>query len=153
MPGKRRSEPQFKYSALPEMLASGWAFIFVLVATAYAISSATVNALDISWVSLIEIFLIYLTFERWRLQFWSVRFYDDSIVLEKRGAHYEKGYSDIVMVELRKSVWWGSRVILRAGQGSPIVVFKNPKDRKSGVDLYSWLLNKRVVSNDAVGKA
>ena len=137
-------KPLFTYSAKPELIASGWAFALVVVATSYAILSEGVDPFNIAWISLIEFVFFYEILVRWRLPFWSVKFYEDRIFLEKRGSRVQIEYPRIQEVRLSKSIWWGKKLTIYTGrQGSPVTVLRNPKDSKLKTDLYSWLLTKK----------
>ena len=136
-------QPSYKYSAVFEQLAFGWAFIFVLIALAYALYSGIVDLYGTAWIGIIEIVLLYEVIIRWRLRFRKIRFYEDRAVIQRRGSQQELEYSDVQTVALGGSAWLGLKVrIYLKSQDRPVIILQNPRNPRSKLDLYSWLTTK-----------
>jgi Zn-dependent protease with chaperone function len=146
---RKGERPLFKYSPRPEIVSAFSAFVFVLIATAYALFSGGIafDFLNLAWITFIELFLLYLIMTRWRLRLDSIQFFEDCAIVKRHAKLDEMWYHEVLNVSLSKSIWSGSKVRIEATSGAnSFTLPKNPTNRTLGLDLYSWLQGKTAKS-------
>jgi hypothetical protein len=77
----------------------------------------------------------------------SAQFYEGGFRVVGRGLDKELNYSDITHVTLvNESTPFlpSSHINIKTNQDDDLIIWGNPKNRKLGLDLYSWLANKTV---------
>ncbi len=148
---KTNSSTIFAYSLSPRILGS---FLLVWGMLLFGILRFVLPSI-INSIILVGLLLTLLVFAisiasfmaNWTQPVRSAQFYEDGFRIVGRGLDRELKYSDIAHATLVSELtpFLPSRHInIRTNRDDDLIIWGNPKNRKLGLDLYSWLATKTV---------